>query len=283
MRVHVVADVHGNSEALARAGEGADALLVLGDLIDFVDYQDHGGGILGRIFGAEVVGRFARIRVSGRPGELGEYARALWAGLADPRGTLEDAVREQYREIFGVLAGCPPCYLTPGNVDLPHLWPEFLTDGLHALDGETVELDGLRLGFVGGLPLPPSVSTTGGGPWRPYSRPRAEFDAACARLAGGGPAVQPRSAEGGGAGLRRGRPPRRGEQRGVAGAGRAAPTPRGPVRARASAAVRPGQGGRDRVRQRRALPKHRPAVPTELVTPPDAPRAVAGSLRAWPT
>ncbi|MCU1650907.1 MAG: metallophosphoesterase, partial [Pseudonocardia sp.] len=47
MRVHVVADVHGNSDALARAGEGADALIVLGDLIDFVNYDDHRAGILG--------------------------------------------------------------------------------------------------------------------------------------------------------------------------------------------------------------------------------------------
>jgi len=184
MRVHVVADVHGNARALPRAADGADALLVLGDLIDFVDYDDHSGGILGRVFGAEVVGRFARIRVSGRPGELGEYARSLWSGLTDPTATLEDAVREQYREIFDALAGCPPCYLTPGNVDLPHLWPEFLSDGLHMLDGDTVELDGLRLGFVGGLPLPPTVPTPRAGPWRPYVRSRAEFDAACARLAG---------------------------------------------------------------------------------------------------
>ncbi len=36
MRVHVVSDVHGNADALARAGDGADVLLVLGDLVDFV-------------------------------------------------------------------------------------------------------------------------------------------------------------------------------------------------------------------------------------------------------
>jgi predicted phosphodiesterase len=45
MRVHVVSDVHGNSEALARSGEGADALLCLGDLILFLDYADHSRGM----------------------------------------------------------------------------------------------------------------------------------------------------------------------------------------------------------------------------------------------
>ncbi|MBO0851803.1 MAG: metallophosphoesterase, partial [Pseudonocardia sp.] len=180
MRVHVIADVHGNSAALARAGDGADALLVLGDLIDFVDYQDHSAGILGQIFGPDAVAPFARLRVHGKPGEVREYTRTLWARLADPRATLEEAVREQYSRLFAALPA--PAYLTPGNVDLPHLWPEFLTAGARMLDGEVAELDGLRFGFVGGLPLPPHLGRTGAGPWRPYVRPRAEYDAACAAL-----------------------------------------------------------------------------------------------------
>ncbi|MDT7715221.1 MAG: hypothetical protein QOH09_1213, partial [Pseudonocardiales bacterium] len=55
MRVHVVSDVHGNVDALARAGAGADALLVLGDLIDFVNYHDPSAGILGSVFGSAAV------------------------------------------------------------------------------------------------------------------------------------------------------------------------------------------------------------------------------------
>ena len=45
MRVHVVSDVHGSVEALSRASDGADALVCLGDLVLFLDYQDPGGGI----------------------------------------------------------------------------------------------------------------------------------------------------------------------------------------------------------------------------------------------
>ena len=51
MRVHVVSDVHGRADALARAGDGADALICLGDLLLFLDYADHGQGI----FAAEQV------------------------------------------------------------------------------------------------------------------------------------------------------------------------------------------------------------------------------------
>ncbi|GAA5167881.1 metallophosphoesterase [Pseudonocardia eucalypti] len=183
MRVHVVSDVHGNAEALARAGDGADALMVLGDLIDFVDYADHSGGILGRVFGPEAVGQFARIRAEGRPGELRDFTGSLWQRLADPRATLEDAVREQYGRLFAALPA--PAYLTPGNVDLPHLWPEFAAPGVHMLDGQVAELDGLRFGFVGGLPLPPAlerIEPARRGPWRPYVRPWREYADACAAL-----------------------------------------------------------------------------------------------------
>ena len=180
VRVHVVSDVHGNCSALARAGVGADALLVLGDLVDFVDYDDYRAGILGQVFGPDVVARFAKLRSCGQPGELAHYSRSLWATLADPRGTLEDAVRAQYRRLFAALP--VPCFLTPGNVDLPHLWPEFLSDGLRMLDGAVTEIGGLRFGFVGGLPMPSWIKTVRGGPWRPYIRPEDEFDRACAAL-----------------------------------------------------------------------------------------------------
>ncbi len=52
-RIHVVSDVHGNTEALARAGDGADALICLGDLVLFLDYADHSRGIFPDLFGVE--------------------------------------------------------------------------------------------------------------------------------------------------------------------------------------------------------------------------------------
>jgi predicted phosphodiesterase len=45
MRVHVVSDVHGRTDALGAAADGADALLCLGDMLLFIDYADHGQGI----------------------------------------------------------------------------------------------------------------------------------------------------------------------------------------------------------------------------------------------
>ncbi|GAB2681070.1 metallophosphoesterase [Saccharopolyspora gloriosae] len=180
MRVHVVSDVHGNAEALKRAGDGADALLVLGDLIDFVDYHEHGRGILGAVFGAEKVAHFAELRRNHRGAEIGAYARSLWASLDDPKQVVRDAVREQYAALFAAMSA--PTYAIAGNVDEPALWPEFARDGVRFVDGESVEIGGLRFGFVGGTVLSPGGVLRKDAAWVPYLRPEDEYDGAVAAL-----------------------------------------------------------------------------------------------------
>src|SRR4051812_47695461 len=114
MRVHVVSDVHGNVDALARAGDGADALVVLGDLIDFIDYGDPTAGIVGRVLGPEASSRLARLRSSGdREGFLA-FSQHAWAGIPDPEAVVDEAIREQYAKTFAVLPTAT--YAIPGNV-----------------------------------------------------------------------------------------------------------------------------------------------------------------------
>ena len=84
MLISVVADVHGNFEDLARAGDGADLLLVLGDLLDYVDYHDPAGGILGAVFGADRVRPFVAMRTRGDFAALHDYNQQLWSPVADP-------------------------------------------------------------------------------------------------------------------------------------------------------------------------------------------------------
>ncbi|WP_031506543.1 metallophosphoesterase family protein [Streptomyces megasporus] len=152
MRVHVVSDVHGNSRDLARAGEGADALVCLGDLVLFIDYADHTRGIFPDLFGAENTSRYVELRTARRFDEARALSARLWDGV-DRRVALEKAVRRQYAELFAAFP--TPTYATYGNVDVPDLWPEYAGEGTTVLDGRTVEIGGLRFGFVGGgLPSP---------------------------------------------------------------------------------------------------------------------------------
>lgn len=156
MRLHVVSDVHGRADALAHAGDGADALVCLGDLLLFMDYADHSAGIMGGLFGPERVGEFIRLRTQRRFDAARDYSRSLWATLAGDRDEVIHAqMRRQYVDVLGALGSAGvPTYLTYGNVDVPPLLREVLAEQAPAtvtlLDGETVDLDGHTLGLVGG-------------------------------------------------------------------------------------------------------------------------------------
>ncbi|MCK8679685.1 metallophosphoesterase family protein [Streptomyces lichenis] len=145
----MVSDVHGNARDLARAGEGADALICLGDLVLFLDYHDHSRGIFPDLFGVGNADRIVKLRTARRFAEARTLAADLWAELGVDRATaIEEAVRRQYKELFAAFP--TPTYATYGNVDIPALWPEYAGPGTTVLDGQRIELGGLVLGFVGG-------------------------------------------------------------------------------------------------------------------------------------
>ncbi|MBB1255277.1 metallophosphoesterase [Streptomyces sp. OF3] len=146
-RIHLVSDVHGNSEALARAGDGADALICLGDLLLFIDYRDHSRGIFPDLFGTEAATRMIGLKTARRFAEAREFVQGLWTTV-DWDTDVEAAVRRQYKQLFAAFP--TPAYATYGNVDVPRLWAEYDRRGLTVLDGETTEIGGLRVGFVGG-------------------------------------------------------------------------------------------------------------------------------------
>jgi Icc-related predicted phosphoesterase len=148
MRVHVVSDVHGRADALARAGDGADALICLGDLVLFLDYDDVGGGIFAEMFGADAASHLIELRTERRFEEARVFSRGLWEVLGDRQLAIETAVRKQYSELFAAMP--TPAYVTYGNVDLPPLWPDYAREGVHVLDGQTAEIGGRTFGFVGG-------------------------------------------------------------------------------------------------------------------------------------
>ncbi|MGV9526682.1 metallophosphoesterase family protein [Streptomyces cellulosae] len=148
-RVHVVSDVHGNAADLARARDGADALVCLGDLVLFLDYADHSRGIFPDLFGAENAHRIVELRTARRFEEARDFQRGLWAGIGVDRATaIETAVRKQYAELFSAFP--TPTYATYGNVDVPPLWREYAGPGTTVLDGQRVEIGGWTFGFVGG-------------------------------------------------------------------------------------------------------------------------------------
>ncbi len=152
MRVHIVSDVHGAADALATAGDGADMLICLGDMLLFLDYADHTQGIFAELYGAEHAREYIALRADRRFDE----ARQLTAGIAarltvdrgsDLRRLTEEAIRKQYAAMFGALA--EPAYLTYGNVDVPRMWNGYLKPGHRVIDGGRAEVGGVSFGFAG--------------------------------------------------------------------------------------------------------------------------------------
>jgi Icc-related predicted phosphoesterase len=149
VRVHVVSDVHASTEALARAGDGADVLVCLGDLVLFLDYADASGGIFAELFGAAAAQELVALRTARRFDDARTFSQRLWAGLGrEPGQVIEEAVDAQYAAMFAVLP--EPSFLTYGNVDVPRLWAKHLKPGHTVLDGQTAEIGGRTWGFVGG-------------------------------------------------------------------------------------------------------------------------------------
>ena len=176
-----MSDVHGNIDGLARAAAGAEQLVVLGDLLDYVDYHDHGNGILGEVFGAEKVGHFTSLRSTGAFGELHEYNRQLWDSLDDAAGVLTEVVESRYLQVLEAVG--PDALLILGNVDAAAAWEEVVGSKLPNRDGQVIELAGRRFGFVAGGSTRPGVHWRPTEQvWRPLVRPAAEFEATVAGL-----------------------------------------------------------------------------------------------------
>ncbi len=151
MRIHVVSDVHGRSDALPAAGRDADALICLGDLLLFLDYADHRNGIFADLFGQDEAREYIDLRLAKRFDEARAMSARL-AGRISPGASVRDAVEaaamKQYAELFAAMP--EPAYLTYGNVDIPRMWAGHLKPGHHVIDGARAELDGWTFGFVGG-------------------------------------------------------------------------------------------------------------------------------------
>lgn len=154
----LVADVHGAAAALRSVAGMGEPLLVLGDLINFIDYRSN-DGILAEVAGRDLVDELVRLRTRG------DFAGAsqVWRRFADGRERdvrqlFDERVTDAYTDVCEALEGAE-AYVTFGNVDRPGLLREMLPSSARFVDAEVVEIEGLRVGFAGGGA--PSLGTPG--------------------------------------------------------------------------------------------------------------------------
>ena len=159
MSVYVVSDLHGASDALKKAVPEGASLVLLGDLINFIDYTSM-TGILTEVFSVDAVDQVVQLRTAGRVQEARRVMQERSRGREDEiKNEIGRRVLEQYE--LGFTALPDPTYLILGNVDNPHVVGGFLDrfPAVSSVDGRVVILEGERFGFVGGaLPTPLHVA-----------------------------------------------------------------------------------------------------------------------------
>ncbi len=145
----LVADVHGAADALRRVAAGGGPLLVLGDLINFIDYRSN-DGILAAVAGRELVDELVRLRTDGDFAGASHTWRRFAEGFGgDLRRLFDEHITAEYSLVCDALAGVES-YVTYGNVDRPDLLRRMLPEGARFVDGDVVEIEGLLVGFAGG-------------------------------------------------------------------------------------------------------------------------------------
>lgn len=145
----LVSDVHGEFDALRQLAQTGEPLLVLGDLINFVDYRTF-DGIAADVLGKDFVARISGYRADGDyEGSRGLWRRQMRGREAEIRRAMAEKVRFQYEETRRALEGAN-AYVTFGNVDWPDMLRDHLPPGVRFVDGEVVEIEGWRVGIVGG-------------------------------------------------------------------------------------------------------------------------------------
>jgi Icc-related predicted phosphoesterase len=147
--VILVADVHGAFDELARVAATGQPLLVLGDLLNFIDHRTH-EGMLADVVGRGMVAHLAELRSRGDR----EAARVVWESLRAERGAqiqdrLDALTETGYRAMGAALVGAE-AYVTYGNVDRPDRLAANLPHGSRFVDGEVVDIEGWKVGFAGG-------------------------------------------------------------------------------------------------------------------------------------
>jgi Icc-related predicted phosphoesterase len=157
--IYVVSDLHGAAASLHDEIPDGATLLLLGDLINFIDYFSM-TGILTEVFSVSTVSEVVRLRTVGDLDAARRLMQERSQGREDEiRSEIGRRVREEYEHVFALLPD--PTWLILGNVDNPGLVSAFRDryPHVHDADGTVVTLEGERFGFVGGaLPTPLNVA-----------------------------------------------------------------------------------------------------------------------------
>jgi len=105
-------------------------------------------GILVEIFGRESVAEAAGLRARGRYDEARAVMRRRPLDETEVRMRFLEMAQREYEQVFDALPD--NSFVTYGNVDLPDMLRSMERPGVRFVDGDVLDMDGERIGVVGG-------------------------------------------------------------------------------------------------------------------------------------
>lgn len=152
--MNFASDIHGAWSALSQLAGKPEPLIILGDFINLTDYRT-GEGAVAEVLGMDLARLNARARARGDYAEMRTaFIAAAGDDLDQIRERMVEAYSRQYAEVTRALEPGSGLVIH-GNVDRPSMMAEALPDGFRYAHGEVVEVEGWRLGLVGGgIPTP---------------------------------------------------------------------------------------------------------------------------------
>lgn len=145
----LVADIHGAADALARVAGPSEPLLILGDLVNLVDYRTS-AGIVADVIGVDLIRRISRLRADRRRAEANDLWKAATEGRTEEvNAAIGVLMADEYRSVCLAMEGAQ-AFVMYGNVDRPDMLRDHLPASAQFVDAETREIEGNVVGFVGG-------------------------------------------------------------------------------------------------------------------------------------
>ena len=149
-----ISDIHHGLSGLKELPINKGPVVILGDLINWIDYRD-GSGIARDVFGYENIDKLIMYRKN----HDFSSRKVLWKELFsnDPEKKqlqIEEAVELQYEEVFSELAN-HEVWIIPGNVDSASIMQNLAGDNIKFVDAKIIDYEGYKFGFAGGgVPTP---------------------------------------------------------------------------------------------------------------------------------
>jgi Icc-related predicted phosphoesterase len=152
LAVKIIADIHGEYDALADQLDPDDTAVLLGDYVNLIDFRTL-EGILSEVYTREEIIQVLTILARAKGESARKQIREAAPGSPDKYDKLNQLIMDSYRRLFESIP-CR-CYMIYGNTDDPQVMREHAGDEIEVIEAGVVDLDGQRFGFVSGSPRGP--------------------------------------------------------------------------------------------------------------------------------